>query len=201
MPRTQKGLLQSISQSNRIKANDYLIEIIINALNGQKKFGNNPSSFGYLMAQTIRQYIIPNKNWHLSNAAYNLWNSITNEDIKRYHYRQVIHCSLANGSQNAIFYSGASGSGVKKAILNNDRIVYNSVFISEHVIPINEIITQIMQLSIVNKQSIRNILDTMHVCRMLKEEDRRIINKSKRGKNFSHIVSTIYNSAGITLKY
>lgn len=197
--RMQKGLIKILSLDECKRANYYLIDSIIGILKGWNEYGENPVNFKYLLAQTIRQYQIPQKHWHLSENASNLWHSITKEEITQYHYRQVVHCTKANGTQQATFYEGAKSVGTIKFISSIDKFPFNNVFIAEHVIPVKEIMSQIIALKNPTNDNVRRLLDSMHICRMLKEEDRRIQNKSDRGTDFEIIVNTIYKDAGITL--
>ena len=81
-----KGFLPFPPIANRDELNAPLIIIIINALKGEKLQMNDLIPYNYLLNQAIRQYIIPEENWHLSKAAKELWDSITSEDIREYNY-------------------------------------------------------------------------------------------------------------------
>ena len=198
----KSSLMLKVSETKRIKANNYIIDIIIKALKGWEKIGDVTTHISYtdILNKTIRHYIIPSKHWCISEKADKLWKSITNENIEQYGYQQVIPCNKADGSQSAVFYKGNSGEGTRKSIPNERPIRYNEIFIIEHVIPVAEIIKQLKKMPHWTRSNVREILDSMYICRMLKEEDRKITRKSKRGSCFDYILTNIYEPAGIIIK-
>ena len=190
--------IKSVPKRERIKINNYLIKLIIIAINGLKANGTNPANYEYLLNQIIREYIIPDNHWWISEAADKLWHSITNKNISQYRYRQKILCDKADGTQCVKKYTGNGNSFTTELVQNNSRHVFNSIFIAEHVIRVDEIIKQLVEISPLDCKTTRAILDKMHICRMLKEEERKLP-EGDRGLNFDDIVKTTYYDVNIKL--
>ena len=181
---------------NRDTWNDLLITIIESALKGTKLGCENMIAYRYLLNQSIRQYIIPENNWHLSKAADSLWNSITSCDIRKYNYRQLIKCDCANQTQ-AKKYQGNSLQGSPIKISKNDLIPFNQLFTAEHMTPIADVIKELEKLSNPSRQNIQKILDQIHICRITKEDDKQICPKYGRGINLSNILSSSYKDISL----
>ena len=54
---------------------------------------------------------------------------------------------------------------------------------------------------VIYEQSLKKLLGKMHICYLLKEEDRRIPTTKGRSLDFQEIIDTIYKPAGISLVY
>ena len=176
---------------NRKSLNAPLIEIIINALQGEKLPNNTMIPYNYLLNQAIRQYIIPDENWHLSEKAKALWNSITSKDIREYNYQQPIECDCANHTR-AMRYIGANLKGSKIKIKRGDIIPFNKLFTAEHMTPVADIKKELEVLTPITPATVEAVLDKIHICRITKEEDKSIQPKWGRGTNLSSILSTAY---------
>lgn len=175
-----KGFLPVPPIANRDELNAPLIIIIINALKGVKLQMNNLIPYDYLLNQAIRQYIIPEENWHLSKAAKELWDSITSGDIRKYNYKQPITCDRAEQTPAKKFVgNNSTGSDIK--IKRGDRIPFNKLFSAEHMTPVADIIKELKALDDITSENVKAILDRIHICRVTKEEDKNI--KPKYGRD------------------
>lgn len=188
-----KGFLPVPPIANRDELNAPLIIIIINALNGEKLQMNNLIPYTYLLNQAIRQYIIPEENWHLSKAAKELWDSITSEDIRKYNYKQPITCDRAEQTPAKKFVgNNSTGSDVK--IKRGDRIPFNKLFSAEHMTPVADIIKELKALDDITPENVKAILDKIHICRVTKEEDRKINPKYGRDIDIEKIKNDAYKN-------
>lgn len=186
-----KGFLPVPPIANRDELNDPLIIIIINALKGVKLQMNNLIPYDYLLNQAIRQYIIPEENWHLSKAAKELWDSITSEDIREYNYKQPITCDRAEQTPAKKFVgNNSTGSDIK--IKKGDIIPFNKLFSAEHMTPVSDIIKELKALDDITPENVKAILDKIHMCRVTKEEDRNIKPKYGRGIDIEKIKRNAY---------
>jgi hypothetical protein len=194
----QSGFLITPPVVNRNTWNNPLIDIIETALKGIRLNCENMIAYRYLLNQSIRQYIIPDDNWHLSQAAESLWNSITSHNIREYNYRQQIICNRANHT-TAKKYQGNSSQGATIKIGKNDSIPFNQLFTAEHMTPVADVIKALEELNNPSRQDIQDVLDQIHICRVTKEEDKQIQPKYGRGMNLHDILSRSYKD--ILLKY
>lgn len=145
-------------------------------------------NFSYLLGQAIRQWQIPEDNWHVSEAAQELWKKITSdEEISRFVYKETFTCAAT--TQIPCFL----GTKRKFEALNittfeeKEKYAFNEIFISEHTIPVSDIRDAIVECYKNHRSfpcrlrgEIRAILNKMHITRMLKVEDRRININTKR---------------------
>lgn len=188
-----KGFLPIPPIANRDELNAPLIIIIINALKGEKLQMNDLIPYNYLLNQAIRQYIIPEENWHLSKAAKELWDSITSEDIRKYNYKQPITCDRAEQTPTKKFVGNYStGSNIK--IKKGDIIPFNKLFSAEHMTPVADIIKELKALNDITPENVKAILDKIHICRVTKEEDRNIKPKYGRGIDIESIKNDAYQN-------
>ena len=150
----------------------------------------------YLLGQIIRQYQIPKSNFYISKRAFERWHQISEDDIWNYSYRSKI---VVQGETVVKKYKGASSDGEQVTLGTGADFVFNDVFHDEHIIPINVIIKKLKSLESYNYENVSQILDQICVCRMLKEEDRRIKEKSKRPCDVKTVVNEIYAKYGIEI--
>lgn len=189
-----QGLLTSPPILEREKYNKPLIEIIINALKGEKLHINNLIAYNYLLNQAIREYIILDDNWHLSHKAAKLWKDIAPErPITEYDYRQIIICN-PNKKVKARVYSGGSNKGTEIIISKGMKLPYNDLFTTEHMTPVADIKEELKTIANPSYEVVREILDKIHICRITKEEDRNLPKKYKRGINYDKIRKKIYKN-------
>lgn len=189
--------------------NDLLIDIIIATLKGKKNYGAysasanaNPVGFSYLLGQAIRQYIIPSENWHVTEAAACAWFAITgnqynasNGGIDKYFYKETFVPAKTANMQVPTF-KGTNKTDLISVKINSTPMCFNAIFIAEHTTPISDIIKileeyydtytknknniSLQQLQNDMHNDVKNILDKIHITRMLKIEDRRITKCSGR---------------------
>ena len=188
-----KGFLLIPPIANRDALNAPLIDIIVNALKGKKLGIDNMIAYNYILNQAIRGYIIPNDNWHLSETAKELWESITSDDIRKYNYNQPITCDRANQTP-AIIYVGNSSKGSDVKIKKGDKIPFNKLFSAEHMTPVADIIKELEKLEDITPENVKAILDKIHICRVTKTEDRNIKPKYGREIDIEDIKKNAYKN-------
>lgn len=155
----------------------------------------------YLLNQVLRNYNVPPERYHVSKAAKELWDSITDDDIKNYYYHEKV-VNTKSDSVCVVEYKGSSKSGHERAIKKGEGFVYRDVFHNEHAIPIDTIMNEIIDLAKNNAldyASLDKALNKIHICRILKMEDREIKNKYKRPNSYDEVLKTVYAEAGITI--
>ncbi len=152
----------------------------------------------YLICQTIRQYTIPPDNYHLSKTALSLWKKLSKDDIMKYHYRDIVDCDKISGEIVCDSYKGASKIGTPVTLSKGSKFVFRQIFHEDHVIPVSIIWDKMLKIP-VNQNTIENLLNKMHICILLKEEDRRIPTTKGRNLDFNEIINNIYKPAGIYL--
>jgi len=152
--------------------------------------------FKYLLNQAIRQYHIPSANWHNSDAALSVWKSICDKEIYG-DYREKI--DLKKGLDLYLpTYMGAAKDINKLQLIHltsdgytNNKgktvaLLFNNLFLAEHLTPVSDVILALRGCynNKNNKEELRDsvkaILDKMHVARILKIEDRLILRASGR---------------------
>lgn len=182
----------------RRRINQPIIECVMACLKGLKNIKPGHAPYEYLLGQAIRQYAIPFENWHLTYAAQQQWNNLTSEDINKFFYNETFHCDRANQTPVKLF-KGASKQGVDKIVSQSQSLRFNDVFTCEHTTPVKMVRDQLLLLENVSEDLIMNILDDIHITRMLKEEDHAIKEKFCRQGFFEEIVAKVYNPQGIEL--
>lgn len=153
----------------------------------------------YLLGQSIRQYDIPSGNHHISQEAHKRWTELSTDDIKKYHYKDKVVCDNLCGSVTYDFYKGASKLGEPTTLSKGSVFDFRQMFHEDHVIPVSLIMDQMIQMEAPTNKAIENLLNKMHLCIILKEEDRRIGRTKGRSRIFSNTISKVYNKAGVYL--
>ena len=145
----------------------------------------------YLLGQVLRQYAIDNDHIFVSKKAKEVWSRLTNDEIKKTTYRNKVICK--DGVDEELkTYKGASKVGVMTRI--NNYFIYNDIFHDDHIIPINVIIDELCQLNTLDYNSVEKVLDKIYICKMLKEEDRDIINKYRRSSDVKDVIEKDYKN-------
>ena len=72
------------NMEERKHINQPMIDCIKACLHGLKFIQNNHQPYEYLLGQAIREYAIPNENWHITKAAAQTWNRLTSNDINKF---------------------------------------------------------------------------------------------------------------------
>jgi hypothetical protein len=156
-------------------------------------------SLRYLLNQSIREYDIPLSNWHISQEALKLWKELTTADIKNYHYRDVVVCDNLSQPCSIGMFKGANKEGEERELFPHDSFLFNELFHEDHVIPVSMILEEIVKLKTINKKTIIGKLNMMHICIILKEEDRKIGRTGNRSINFNQVIKDVYNKKDIKL--
>lgn len=152
----------------------------------------------YLIGQTIRQYNIPKKNFHLSKGAKDLWDKLSTKDILDYHYTETVVCDKLSKTIKCNSYKGASKTGESLSLSKGSKFVFRKIFHEDHIVPVS-LIWETMRDNPMDKQSLKKLLDKMHICYLLKDEDRRIPTTKGRSLDFLETIDNIYTPAGIRL--
>lgn len=156
-------------------------------------------SLRYLLNQSIREYDIPVENYHVSTAALELWKKITKKDIRGFHYRDVVVCDALETPISVDLYNGASKEGEEKELIPNDSFLFNEIFHEDHIIPVSLILNEIVKMDTFDENSIKAKLDKMHLCVILKEEDRKLGRTKERSLNFEENKKDVYEAKGIKI--
>lgn len=152
----------------------------------------------YLIGQTIRQYGIPAKNFHLSQGAKDLWDKLSTKNIMDYHYKDIVVCDKLSRTITCESYKGASKTGDSISLSKNSKFIFRQIFHEDHIVPVS-LIWEAMRDNPMNKQSLKKLLDKMHICYLLKEEDRRIPTTKGRVLDYQKTIDNIYIPARIRL--
>lgn len=163
-----------------------ILDIIISLIKGVQNH-NHIESDGhklwgskYLLNQVIRQYSQPDDHYFISKDAKELWNKITSDDIMTKFYRDKLTLDKVDGSIVLKCFKGNSNSYTNWTPNKGDKLTYRDVFHDEHIVPVKMIINELIKLKEINYSSVEEVLGKIYICRMLKEEDKKILNKSNR---------------------
>lgn len=176
---------------------DFIIELIRASKKGKKKTdkiidcdGVKIKDADYLLNQLLRALVIDADHYFISNAALELWNKLTDKCITDFYYNEVIVCEKANGVK-VKKYTGNKKEFREDSINAGGKIHFNDVFHLDHIVPISRIVKQLKELpdDKLTNENINEILSKIYICRMTKEEDRRIKEKSRRNGDYR----VIYN--------
>lgn len=155
----------------------------------------------YLLNQFLRQISVPKERCLISQKAQEKWKSLVgDEDINKYYYREKVEVKNHGFISE---YKGAKNDPEKEREVNpGDTFIFRDLFHLEHVVPISVIIDELCKLFDNGKldyENVDKVIGSIHVCRMLKKEDRSITEKSKRPSNKTEVIDTIYHYHGIYL--
>jgi hypothetical protein len=206
------------TDNQRRDINEAVVEIIRYALYGKKKYQKPKDTyspgFNYLLNQSIRQYIIPEQNIHVTEAANKLWNQLFTDsngnvpDIRVYAYQDT---NIAQSDMaNLEMYSGRNNQPTKTNVVIGQKVKFNSFFIQEHTTPVADMIAALEALQaqkgelLLDSKDVVAVLDKMHITQMLKSEDKAIKNAKHRisadnilAKNSEDIFDDIINDEHI----
>lgn len=184
--------------------NKTIIESIQCLLLGYQNISSSPNpnkkdlnSLRYLIGQSIREYDIPNVNRHVSQAAQKRWDGLSTNNIFNYHYKDIVVCDRLSRSIKYELFEGANKKGKLTRLSKNSRFEFRKMFHEDHVIPVSLILDELLKLTKVNYSSIEKLLNDIHICVLLKEEDRKI--SRTKGRELCHLynIKEIYNKNGI----
>ncbi len=192
-----------------MEENNVVLDIIITFIKAcQKKNDviepNEQSSFRiwkcrYLLGQILRNYQI-NDRYLITVAAKQTWEKITSKPIDHYHYREIVECDIDSDVILDRYIGNSSKKNGEIHTKEHPRFVYRDVFHEEHIIPLNMIIDELCELSEVTYETVIPILNKICICRMLKNEDRKIIEKKKRNYNSAkEIIEEVYRKYDIEI--
>ena len=206
------------TDNQRRDINEAVVEIIKYALYGKKKYPKPKDtyspSFNYLLNQSIRQYIIPEQNIHVTKAANDFWNKLFTDsngnvpDIRVYAYQDT---NIAQSDMaNLAMYSGRNNQSTNTNVVIGQKVKFNSFFIQEHTTPVADMIAALEALQtqkgelLLGSEDVVKVLDKMHITQMLKREDKGIKNAKHRisaddvlTKNAEEIFDDIIRNEGI----
>lgn len=154
--------------------NSYLIKAIICLMTGfQESEGKRKDAYKYLACQCIRQYVSPPDHYHVSVAAQQLWNQLTDKPIEGYFYRDVVPCNKISEPIKVTKYVGASRNGKDDTLNNGDTFVFNDLFQCDHVVPVSIIFNRLKEtpLKMLTFEYVDSVLSEMHLCKITKNED------------------------------
>ncbi len=189
--------------------NDAIVKSIQSLLTEYKQlsplspsYKEDVESLRYLLLQSIRQYDIPLSKRHVSERAFNRWNDLTSQCIKDCHYRDKVICDRLTGSKKYDLFKGASGTGCPTTLTTKSTFLFREMFHEDHVIPVSVILEELKKIknTTIGENDIKALLNEMHLCVLLKEEDRNIGRTCGRKTiDFPLIISSVYNDKGINL--
>lgn len=179
---------------NRNMKNEAIIDSILCLLKGYQAemTERTKKSLKYLISQSIREYDIPSVNWHLSEKAHHRWNELSTEDIMEYHYRDIVICDKLSEDKTYLMYKGASKTGSPQTLSNGSPFPFNNMFHEDHVIPVSLIFAEMVKMKTVSRKAIEELLNGMHICILLKEEDRDLGRTKGRSLNYETTKKNIY---------
>lgn len=168
------------------------------------------STDNYLLNQILRRYYQGSDKILISKKAKEMWSNLFDEnktekikgknvrkDIRNFSYNNKI--TLDKDYQGKIYkYSGnkKEPGEYKFNIDKNGRkkIQFNDVFHDEHIIPIKMIIEELKKIN--NPEfndktynEVEKILDKIYICKMLKSEDRNLLNS--RNREFTDVIKVV----------
>lgn len=185
--------------------NDHIIKTITCFVEAYHSLDRNVAEHGgikYLLGQTIRQYAMPAEKCHISKAALEQWNRLTGFDIRNFWYREMVKCDVLEGEEILHRYIGSSSKSKNLLILHRDSVFcFRKVFHVDHVVPVSLILEELVKLDCCTTEKIQAILDKMHVCRILKSEDRRLGRKRGRTLDFEETIRNVYLPPKVELYY
>lgn len=174
---------------------DYIIFLVKTWKEGKdgEEYALSFNSAKYLLGQTLRQLELPKNKYLISEAAFKLWNSITDEDIYKIFYRTKVENKKSDELELDL-YKGAGKKPwkVKHKLKKGDSFVYRDVFHDDHVISISTIMDKLKELENLSYENVQNLINKISVCKMIKAEDRGISKKSNRGDDERYIIEKIY---------
>ncbi len=188
-----------------------VLDIIINLVQGVKKNQFLSPNFNdetfeldrceYLLGQILRHYKIKPEQYFVSKEAFKTWSKISTDSIFNYTYRDKV----TKNTYDFVLVDKYKGSEkypheTNYALSYGESFIFNEVFIDEHVVPVNVLIKELINLPILDYNSVKRVLDKLSICKLLKKEDRKIKNKSFRSSNYEEVIYSDYLEAGIMIK-
>lgn len=173
-----------MTEEERRIANEPLVNMIMEALRALriKSKWSEKIAYKYLLGQCVRQYLAPEKNWHISKAAKAQWEEMTNQDIADFTYKEAIE---PERDGVIVSYKGTNQTKPEEIeYKKGEKYAFNTFFIVEHTIPVSDFLEELENIPI-EKFYIEAVLDKLHLTRLLRTEDRRIKRDSARIKEYN----------------
>lgn len=195
-----------INSKSVMGVNNCIIDTIVVLLKGYKKLcatqnvnAQHISSLEYILGQTIRAYKVPDEKTFISEAAKDRWESLTSDDINKYDYNQKFTCDKLKKSTDFLLFTGSQNKGTLTTINPGDKICFNDMFHVDHIVPVQLIKEELHGLSMsqITAQKVGRILQKMCLCRILKEEDRKIGRTAGRTLDCKQTICNVYNPNGV----
>jgi len=191
--------MENIIQTDLLNIVIFYVNILKKPITSYDDYTINKEGSKYLLGQTLRQLHLPKERYYVSIAANELWNKLTSENIFDSFYINNVKVDKVN-EEFVGQYKGASGLPYKTEIVKNgENFEYRAVFHDDHIIPITVIIDELIKIENLNHDSVRDIINKIGVCKMLKSEDRKIKEKKKRPFDENKVIEIIYKKYGINL--
>ena len=164
----------------------------------------------YLLNQTLRRYYQGEDKILISEKAKNLWIQLFDENqmVEKKKGKEKVEKIIRNFSYddkitvdkkpnvNIDRFSGNKKTPEKDGleIEENQKIQYNDIFHDEHIIPLEMIINELKEIENpeINEETykkLKEILDKIYICKMLKSEDRDLMDSRKR--NSTNVVKVV----------
>lgn len=170
-------------ESNRHNMNAPLVQMIKYALTGvdmdcERKRGRDGVGYGYLLNQSVRQYIIPKSNIHVTKKAAQLWlqlgmsmDEMDEEYILYHEYRDVFEPKKSLSAVDT--YKGAKKEKVAVPVETGVCRPFNTLFIDEHTTPVADVIEALKSKcgSSPCEDDIVKVLEKMHITKMRRIEN------------------------------
>lgn len=174
-----------MTEEERRIANEPLVNMIVEALRALRrgKSENGKIDYKYLLGQSVRQYIVPEKNWHLSKGAKTQWEKMTDkDDIVDFSYHEMI--SITEDGEIESFQGTKQTESKLIKYKKGEKYAFITFFIVEHTIPVSDFLDVLLKMPI-EKSTIEEVLDKIHLTRLLKKEDRSIKRERTRIKEYN----------------
>lgn len=192
-----------------IMKNEVVLDIILCLISGYNKLKvkgckKDIGGLRYLLGQSIRQYDIPKKNYHISEGAKKRWEELSSDPIEKYWYRKKVECNKLQFPKLYKVFRGSESEGKEIEIKPGGSFIFRDMFHEEHIIPVALILDKMInETNSIDRTAIQNLLENMHMCIILKEEDRDINHylgrTARRTLDFASNVKNIYDKRGIKL--
>lgn len=127
-----------------------------------------------------------------------LWSRLTSSDIRNFWYREAVECDVLEGKVILDRYVGNSSKPDKNnqiTLYRDSTFCFREVFHVDHVVPVSLILEELVKLDCCTTERIQAMLDKMHICRILKEEDRRLGRTRGRTLDFEETIGNVYLSS------
>ena len=151
----------------------------------------------YLLGVIIRQYQVPVDHYFVSAEAKKIWDSITDENIFYYAWQDQVECR--SDGITVTEYTGNKKDGIDRPLKRGDKVTFRRVFHDEHIVPVKAIVDWLCSLPKVGYDDIRKAFSSIYICKILKGEDKKLINKFNRPFDYRQALIENYQKANIEL--